>query len=197
VRLLLASASAARRRLLEAAGVPFATVDTRFDEDDAKTALRACGIGAAKVAVRLAEGKARAACNSTEALILGCDQTLELADGTRLDKPADRADLIRQLGRMSGQSHRLHAAACIVEQGEMIWRCVESVTMHVRPLGSAFLRDYVDREWEQVRWSVGGYHVEGRGAQLFERIDGSHFAVQGLPLLPLLGFLRTRGLVRE
>ncbi len=75
------------------------------------------------------------------------------------------------------------------------WRHVESVTLRVRPLGEGFLQDYLDREWEEVRWSVGAYHVEGRGAQLFERIEGSLFAVQGMPLLPLLGFLRERGVL--
>ena len=79
----------------------------------------------------------------------------------------------------------------------MQWRHVETVTMHVRSLSDAFLEHYIDQEWEQVRWSVGAYHVEGRGAQLFERIEGSHFAVQGLPLLPLLGFLRERGVLPQ
>jgi septum formation protein len=176
--------------MLEAAGVPFETVDVPFDEDGVKAACRQRGLGAAEIALTLAEGKARAV--PAAGPVLGSDQVLELEDGGILDKPRDRDEALAQLRGFSGRSHRLHAAACIVEDGKVVWRDIESVTMHVRPLGEAFLRDYLDREWEEVRWSVGAYHVEGRGAQLFGRIQGSLFAVQGLPLLPLLGFLRER-----
>ena len=127
--------------------------------------------------------------------MLGSDQVLELQDGAMLDKPGDREEALRQLRSLSGRLHRLHAAACLVENGKVVWRDIETVTMDVRPLSEAFLESYLDREWEKVRWSVGAYHVEGRGAQLFERIDGSLFAVQGLPLLPLLGALRERGVL--
>ncbi|HEX8442938.1 MAG TPA: Maf family protein [Allosphingosinicella sp.] len=193
MRLLLASKSAARRRMLEAAGVPFETVETRFDESGVKAAMKRRGLGAAEIALALAEGKARVA--AAEGLVLGSDQVLELEDGSMLDKPQDRDEAMAQLRAMSGRPHKLHTAGCVIDAGVMQWRHVETVAMHVRPLGKAFLQDYLDREWEQVRWSVGGYHVEGRGAQLFERIEGSLFAVQGLPLLPLLGFLRERGLL--
>jgi septum formation protein len=179
--------------MLEAAGVPFEVVETRFDEDGVKASMTRRGLGGAELALALAEGKVRVV--EGGGLVLGSDQILELDDGSLLDKPKDREEALAQLRRMSGRSHQLHSAATIVESGVIQWRHVETVTMHVRPLGEFFLQNYLDREWEQVRWSVGGYHVEGRGAQLFERIEGSLFAVQGLPLLPLLAFLRERGLL--
>jgi septum formation protein len=194
MKLQLASASMARRQMLEAAGVPFELSLPKFDEDGVKASLRAQGLGAADLALALAEAKACAVPPSPNFLVLGADQTLELDDGTMLDKPASRDDLAGQLRRLSGRTHRLHAAAVLAEAGNAVWRDVESVTLHVRPLGEAFLSDYLDREYDTVRWSVGGYHIEGRGAQLFERIDGSLFAVRGLPLLPLLAALRERGM---
>jgi septum formation protein len=181
--------------MLEAAGVPFEAVETRIDEDDVKASLRAEGVAPTELATVLARAKALAVTAGAGDLVLGSDQTLELDDGTMLDKPASREELQQQLQRLSGRAHKLHAAGTVVEDGQPVWSATETVTMHVRPLGAEFLQDYVDREYDTVRWSVGGYHVEGRGAQLFERIEGSHFAVQGLPLLPLLGFLRARGVL--
>ncbi len=180
--------------MLEAAGVPFEAVASEADEDGAKAALKEQGLGGAALAAGLAEAKA-AGVVADEALVLGSDQVLELEDGASLDKPASRNEALAQLRGLSGRAHKLHAAACLMEGGQVVWRDVETVTIHVRPLGEAFLWDYLDREWEQVRWSVGAYHVEGRGAQLFERIEGSLFAVQGLPLLPLLAALRDRGVL--
>ena len=191
--LVLASSSAARRRMLEAAGVALEVQTPDSAEDDVKAALRARGLDAVSLALALAEAKGGAL--ELDRLVLGADQTLELADGTMLDKAGSPEELCDQLRRLSGRTHRLHAAAALVERGQIVWRDVESVSMHVRPLSPAFVHDYVAREWAQVRWSVGGYHVEGRGAQLFERIEGSLFAVQGLPLLPLLAALRERGLL--
>ena len=181
--------------MLEAAGVPFECVDAALDEDDVKASLRAEGAAAAALALALAREKALAAKADAADLILGSDQILELDDSTMLDKPSSREELLRQLQRLSGRAHKLHSAAALVEDGEVVWTSIETVTMHVRPLGPDFLRDYVEREYETVRWSVGGYHVESRGAQLFERIEGSHFAVLGLPLLPLLAALRQRGVL--
>jgi septum formation protein len=179
--------------MLEAAGVQFEAVSPRFDEDAAKAELRDQGLDAAALARGLAEGKALAVPAPTGALVLGSDQTLEIESGEMLDKPASREDLARQLRLLSGKVHRLHSAAVVAEEGHAVWSTTESVTMTMRPLGEDFLQDYVEREYETVRWSVGGYHVEAQGIQLFERIEGSHFAILGLPLLPLLGFLRRRG----
>ena len=112
-----------------------------------------------------------------------------------LTKPQTPEDAIRQLETLSGKPHRLWSAAVIVEGGRPIWRHVEKAVMHVRPLGSAFVRNYVDKHWESIGYTVGCYEIEGAGAQLFSHIEGNHFTVLGMPLLPLLGFLRERELM--
>ncbi len=193
MRLLLASKSEARRRMLTNAGVPFETVEASLDEEDAKAGLP--GFAPRGLAERLAALKAGSVAASSGDFVLGADQTLELDDGTALGKPASRDDAAAQLRRMSGRTHQLHSAAVIVEAGRPVWRATESVRLAMRPLGEAFVEAYLDHEYEAIRWSVGGYRIEGPGAQLFEAIDGSHFAILGLPLLPLLGFLRERGLL--
>lgn len=192
MRLLLASKSATRRRMLEAAGVPFGTAEAEFDEESAKTELRGRGLGAAELALALAQAKAVAVDAGPELIVLGSDQVLEREDGSVLDKAGSRAELGEQLRSLRGRPHRLHSAAVAVAGGKPVWHATETATLHVRQFSDAFLLSYLDREYEDVRWSVGGYHAEGRGAQLFERIEGSHFAVLGLPLLPLLDFLRER-----
>ena len=195
MKLILASRSATRRRMLEAAGVPFEAVSAGLDEDNAKAGLAAAGFGARDMAEMLAELKAKSVAAPTGTLVLGADQTLELDDGNMLSKPVSREEALDQLRSLSGRSHWLHSAAVVVEDGERAWAATESVELALRPLGEAFLQDYLDREYEAVRWNVGGYRIEGLGAQLFERIDGSHFAILGLPLLALLAYLRERGLL--
>jgi septum formation protein len=197
VRLLLASKSAARRHMLEAAGVPYETVEAELDEESAKAGLWGAGFDARGVAEELAQLKALSVKAAASDLVLGSDQTLERDDGTLLGKPTSRDEARRQLLSLGGSTHRLHSAAVIAEGGEGIWWGCESVELTMRPLGDAFLEDYLDREYEHVRWSVGGYRIEGPGAQLFERIEGSHFAILGMPLLPLLGYLRERGLLKS
>ena len=194
MKLLLASRSAPRRRMLEAAGVPFDIVASNVDEEAAKARLRERGLGPAALADALAEVKAVGVEGGSD-LVLGCDQTVERADGVSVDKPASREEAKRQLQALSGASHRLHSAAVIVEAGAPVWRCTESVTLHMRPLSDAFLETYLDAEYEAIRHGVGGYRIEGLGVQLFKRIEGSHFAILGLPLLPLLAWLRERGLM--
>jgi septum formation protein len=195
--LLLASQSESRRRMLGAAGVPFETVNAGVDEEMAKDALVGEGIKPRDLADALAELKAiRPSSRHPGALVLGCDQTLELDDGTLVSKCESREearDLL--LLRMSGRRHHLHSAAVIAEAGTPLWRHIESPALEVRPLSPAFVDAYLDADWEQCRWCVGCYRVEGPGAQLFARITGSLFAVQGLPLLPLLDFLRVRGVL--
>jgi septum formation protein len=192
VTLLLASQSETRRRMLDAAGVTFEVVPAPLDEEEAKAGLAAAGFEARDMAEMLAEMKAKSVAGG-DALVLGADQTLELDDGTILGKPGSRDDALAQLRALSGRSHHLHSAAVIAERGERIWGETESVRLRVRPLGEDFLQAYIDRDYEAIRWNAGSYRVEGLGAQLFEEIDGSHFAVLGLPLLPLLAFLRVRG----
>ena len=191
--LVLASESAARRAMLTAAGVPHEALAPRVDEDSAMAALRAEGISARGLADALAELKAvRLSTRVPGALVLGCDQTLALDDGTMLDKPADRAGAAEQLRLLSGRTHALHSAAVIAENGQPIWRHVDRAKLHVRPLSDAFIESYLDAEYDAVQYCVGCYRIEGPGIQLFSRIEGSHFTILGLPLLPLLDFLRTR-----
>jgi septum formation protein len=195
MRLVLASRSAARRHMLEAAGVSFETTSADLDESEAKKGLAAAGFEPRDMAEMLAEMKAKSVRDAGDALVIGADQILELDDGTMLSKPGSRDEALAQLRMLSGQTHYLHSAAVLVEKGERVWGDTESVAMDVRPLGDAFLEAYLDAEYEAIRHSVGGYRIEGPGAQLFKEVEGSHFAVLGLPLLPLLDYLRERGLL--
>ena len=182
--------------MLEAAGIIFETVEAELDEAAAKAGLWGAGFDARGVAEELAQLKALSVEASPGDLVLGSDQTLERDDGTLLGKPASRDEARGQLLSLSGSTHRLHSAAVIAQAGEGIWWGCETVELTMRPLGAAFVEDYLDREYEAIRWSVGGYRIEGPGAQLFERIEGSHFAILGMPLLPLLAYLRERGMLK-
>jgi septum formation protein len=179
--------------MLEAAGVPFRSVEAPLDEDAAKAEL--AGHDAKAIALELARLKACSVEAGQGDLVLGSDQSLERLDGTMLSKPKSREEALEQLKSLGGASHFLHSAAVIAEQREAVWSHTETAELKMRPLGDGFLQAYLDAEFDTIRWSVGGYHVEGRGAQLFERIEGSHFAVLGLPLLPLLAYLRERGVL--
>lgn len=194
MRLLLASRSAARRAMLEAAGIAFEAVEAELDEEAAKGGLWGAGFDARGVAEELAQLKALSVRAGAGALVLGSDQTLERGDGTLLGKPASFEEAWGQLASLRGATHRLHSAAVVAEAGEAVWWHCESVALTMRTFSEDFLRDYLEREWEEVRWSVGGYRIEGPGVQLFDRIEGSHFAILGMPLLPLLAYLRERGL---
>ena len=197
MRLILASRSAARRSMLEAAGIPFEPVAADLDEAAAKAGLASAGFEPRDIAEELAQLKALSVAADEGDLVLGSDQVLERADGTMLSKPASRAEAAEQLRSLSGATHLLHAAAVVAEKGEGVWWCSETVELTMRPLGDRFLEAYLDREYEAIRWSVGGYRIEGPGVQLFERIVGSHFAILGMPLLPLLAYLRQRGLLEH
>ena len=189
--LVLASQSASRRAMLEAAGVPFEAVAAGVDEDAAKTALG--HLSPRDLADALAELKAvKVSQRFPDALVLGSDSLVALADGTRLDKPATREDAAAHLRAMSGTRHELWSAAVIAEGGRVVWRHVEAARMHVRPLSYSFIDSYLDAEWPAVGACVGCYRIEGRGVQLFTRIEGSQFTVLGMPLLPVLDHLRVR-----
>ena len=190
--LVLASGSASRRAMLTAAGVAFSVRPPGVDEEAAKAAL--VGQGGRDLADALAELKAvKVSAQLPGALVLGSDSVVELADGTLLDKPASRDEAADHLLRMSGSHHDLHSAAVIAEDGRATWRCVDRARLYVRQLSYAFVAAYLDAEWPAVAGCVGCYRVEGPGVQLFDRIEGSHFTVLGLPLLPVLSHLRVRG----
>ena len=194
--LILASQSASRRAMLDAAGVPFTAMAAGVDEESMKIGLRAEGVSPRNLADALAELKAtKLSRRHPTDLVLGCDSTVAFDDGTMIDKAESREAQRDLLLRLSGQRHKLHSAAVICEGGSPIWRHVDSATLHVRPLSEAFVDAYLDAEWPEIGHCVGGYRIEGRGAQLFSRIEGSQFTILGLPLLPLLDYLRTRGVL--
>lgn len=192
--LILASQSASRRAMLTAAGVPFTAENAGVDEDAAKASL--CELSPRDLADALAELKAlKVAARRPGALVLGSDSVVALADGTLLDKPRDRDEAADHLRRMSGATHRLWSAAVIAEDGRAVWRHVEAATLHVRTLSYSFIDRYLDAEWPAVSGCVGVFRIEGMGVQLFGRVEGSHFTVLGLPLIPVLGYLRTRSIM--
>jgi len=196
MRLVLASQSASRRAMLSAAGVPFEAVAAGVDEEAAKASLHGEGLAARDLADALAELKAmRVSGRDPDALVLGSDSVVALEDGTMLDKPADRAQAAAHLRLLSGRRHELVSAAVMAEQGRPIWRVVDRAKMYVRPLSDAFIDSYLDLEWPAISGCVGCYRIEGPGAQLFTRIEGSQFTVLGLPLLPVLDYLRVRGIL--
>jgi len=194
-RLLLASQSSTRRRMLEAACVPFEAVAAPLDEESAKAGLLASGFEARDMAEMLAELKAKSVEAPADSLVLGADQTLERADGAIIGKPGNLADAREQLLSLRGQEHKLHSGAVLVQGGERLWGTVETAALTVRTFSETFLDDYLAREGEIILGSAGAYRVEAFGAQLFSRIDGSHFAILGLPLLRLLEELRRQGVL--
>lgn len=190
--LILASQSASRRAMLDAAGVSYAAEPARVDEDGVKAAM--AGQPPRDVADALAELKAVKVSQAyPPALVLGSDSIVALADGTLLDKPVSREDAADHLRAMAGGTHDLWSAAVIAEQGRPVWRHVERARLHVRPLSADFIARYLDHEWPAIAGCVGCFRIEGPGVQLFSRIDGSHFTVLGMPLLPVLDYLRVRG----
>ena len=190
--LTLASASEARARLLRAAGVPVAIRPARVDEGAARAALAADGATPRDVADALAEMKAVK--RGAAGLTLGADQVLDHA-GAVLSKPATPEDAAAQLRALRGGVHALHAAAVIAEDGRPVWRHVSTVRMTMRAVSDGYVDDYVARNWDAIRHAAGGYLIEAEGARLFARVDGDLFAVQGLPLLEVLGHLADRGVV--
>lgn len=195
--LILASTSTSRRAMLTAAAVPFTAQASDADEEAEKARLRAQGADALALARGLARAKALPVSRrAPAALVLGCDQTLALEDGAMVDKARDPADARAILACLSGRDHFLHSAAVLLKDGAPVWHATESARLSVRPLTGAFIDAYVDAEWHAISGCVGCYRVEGPGAQLFSAIEGTHFAIQGLPLLALLDFLRGRGVLQ-
>lgn len=194
--LILASQSPSRRAMLDAAGVPHQAMAAGVDEDGMKLALRGEGHDARALADALAELKAtRISRRHPAEFVLGCDSTVVLDDGTMIDKTNSRAESRAQLQAMRGTRHRLFSAAVICQAGEPVWRFVDVAKLHMRDVSDAFIETYLDAEWPAIGGCVGGYRIEGPGVQLFSKIEGSQFTIQGLPLLPLLDYLRTRGVI--
>jgi septum formation protein len=184
--LVLASRSSARRALLAAAGIPLEVRPADLDE-------RALAAGApVAAAALLAREKALAVARMEPGrLVLGADQTLALGAG-RFDKPADRAGAAAQLRALRGRTHTLYSAVAVVQDGAVLFEYADTARLTLRAFSDGFLERYLDSAGAAVTASVGGYQIEGLGLQLFERIEGDYFTILGLPLLPVLDFLRRR-----
>lgn len=191
---VLASGSASRRRMLEAAGLAFEIDPPRMDEEAAKASLRAEGMNPRDQADTLAELKALSISRRRPEIVIGADQMLAV-EGEVLDKPKDMAEARSHLLRLRGRTHELLTAAVVAREGAIIWRHVDTPKLKMRAFSDAFLDDYLERVGPAALASVGAYQLEGYGAHLFERVEGDFFSVLGLPLLPLLAFLREHGIV--
>lgn len=189
--LILASQSASRRAMLDAAGVGYTAVPAHLDERALEADL--AGAPAAEIALALACAKAGAvARDHPGALVLGSDSLVEV-DGRRFDKPASRASAAEHLRFFSGRTMQLHSAAALVRDGTPVWSHAALARLAVRPLSEAFISAYLDHEWPAVAGCVGVFRIEARGVQLFEAIEGDHFTVLGMPLLAVLQGLREQG----
>jgi len=188
--LILASQSKGRRDVLAGAGVDFKVVPADIDEDAVKQKQVT---DAADIALELAVEKAKAVSTANPAAyVIGADQILEL-DGKLFSKPADMTQARKQLKKMRGKTHTLINGVAVVLNGEVLWSMKAGVKVTMRDFSDNFLEEYLQKAGESVLSTVGAYFIEGDGAQLIEKIDGDYFSVLGLPLLPLLAFLRTRG----
>lgn len=196
-QLLLASQSSGRAAMLRAAGLVFATTAAHVDEEALTASLAATGQSARNIADALAEAKAiKISSRVPGVTVLGADSTLALDDGTMLTKPADRDEAMAQLARMAGRRHRLFSAVVAARDGAPVWRAIGEAKLWMRPLSDAFIADYVAHHWDSIRWTVGCYEIEGAGVQLFDRVEGDPWTIVGMPMLPLLAWLRATGVAR-
>jgi len=193
--LVLASASAARAKMLADAGLRVHCHAAAVDEESLKASLKAEGATPAQVAETLAELKAqRVAVKYPGALVIGADQMLSCNE-VWFDKPPDRDHAAAQLRALSGRTHTLWTAVCVVRDGSRLWHHNASANLRMRELSDGFIQDYLAAAGPAVSGSVGAYQLEGLGAQLFHEISGDFFTILGLPLLPLLDFLRLNKVV--
>ena len=195
--ILLASASAARADLLRNCGVPIETHPARVDEAAVKAAMLAESAPPRDIADTLAELKAqRIAQRHPDRLVLGADQVL-VQDSTLYDKPTDLDDARAQLSALRGKAHELLSAAVIYEAGRPVWRHIGRAQLVMRDFSDDFLETYISRHENDLLATVGCYKLEADGPCLFSRVQGDYFSVLGLPLLEVLQFFRTRGVIQE
>ncbi len=187
--IVLASKSASRQAMLTAAGVAFEARPAAIDERALEASLH--GARPDQIALALAEAKALAV-EEADRAVLGSDSLVVVGE-RRFDKPESRADAAEHLRAFSGRAMQLHSAAAIARHGEVVWRHAAIATLQVRSLSEGFIAAYLDEEWPAVAHCVGVFRIEARGVQLFERIEGDHFTVLGMPLLAVLGALRDLG----
>jgi len=191
---ILASGSASRRALLAGAGVSAMSMKPNVDEETAKIALRAEGLSVRDQAMALAELKAQRVSAQRPGLVIGGDQMLSL-EGGAFDKPVDLAGARAHLEALQGKTHTLETAIVVFEDGKSVWRHLARPTLTMRSLSDTFIDHYIDTCGDDLLSTVGAYKLEGMGAQLFSEIKGDYFSILGLPLLPLLDYLRVRGVL--
>jgi septum formation protein len=193
--IVLASTSAARREMLERAGLEVQIDPPQFDEKEFKRSTHETGVDAANLAASLAERKASSITRRhAGVLVIGADQVLE-CEGEVFDKPDDLDIARTQLHTLSARRHDLVSAVCIIQDGERLWQAVDKAQLWMRPLGEVFIESYLRAVGDAALAGPGGYQVEGLGVQLFQRIEGNYFTILGLPLLPLLDYLRKCGVL--
>lgn len=191
--LILASKSASRRAMLEAAGVAHEAIPADVDEEAIKAEL--AGQDTADIALALARAKALAvSATFPDRLVLGSDSMVEV-DGRRFDKPVSREDAASHLRFFSGKVMSLHSAAVLARQGEAVAALADRALLHVRPLDDRFITAYLEAEWPAIAGCVGCFRIEARGVHLFDRIEGDHFTILGMPLFPVLRVLRDEGMM--
>ena len=188
--LILASNSGIRRIMLEQAGISFEGRPPAFDED----AVKQAGLEGERLVAMLAEGKAASIEAGLGDWVIGSDSSVSV-DGKRYSKPRDRQEAAAHLRAFSGRPMLLSSAVALANRGRIEWSHAETARLQVRPLSEEFIAQYLDQEWPEVGYCVGVFRMEGRGVTLFDRVEGSHFTILGMPLLPLLGALRKRGLI--
>lgn len=191
---ILASTSAVRRDLLANAGVSFTAVSPGVDEDEVKARMLGDGARPKAIAGALAAIKAERVSRRFDGLVIGADQTLEL-DGELFDKVGDLASARERLVRLRGRTHYLHAGVALAEAGSVVWLQTVTSSLTVRGFSDGFLDAYLARNGEAALSSVGCYHLEGEGIQLFDKVEGDYFAILGLPLQGLLQVFRARGVL--
>lgn len=194
IPLILASKSHARSQILKDAGLDFEIVASNVDEDSLKLAMRAEGASVRDQVMLLAEAKSAKVSERHQGLVIGADQMMSFK-GQALDKPASLNEARDRLREMRGEPHTLENGVVICEGGRSVWRYTNSVKLTMRSFSDAFLDEYLERAGDQVLESVGAYQLESLGIQLFSKVEGDYFSVLGLPILPVLDYLRTRGVV--
>ena len=191
--IVLASQSASRRAMLEAAGIPFRAQPAHVDERGIELALG--DAGPAKIALELAKAKALAVF-AEEEVVLGSD-SLVSCGGRRFDKPASREQAAEHLRFFSGKVMELHSAAALVRDGDVLWAENAVAQLHVADLSNSFIESYLEAEWPAVAGCVGVFRIEARGVQLFEKIEGDYFTILGMPLLKVQAALRKLGVMQQ
>ena len=196
IPIILASGSKIRAQILLDADVPFEVLSKPVDETAIKLAMLSEGARIRDIADAVAEAKSIRVSRDSSGLVIGADQIMTM-EGKLFDKPPTKKAARERLLSMRGKAHKLIGAIVICENGAPVWRHMSVVTLHVRDFSNEWLEDYIAAEGQLMTKSVGAYRLEGRGAQLFSKVDGDSFSIMGLSLLPLLDYLRLRGALKS